>query len=111
MVLADRTGAGFEDLKDGVIGVLLFLLIHSTILPTGIVRILRGHAIAILRLAGIQCQKISSAVLALAWGVAVPHSIKQVICKEIHIAFKCNRIQENQLVLIPWITAKGKFGK
>ena len=75
MVFTDCTRPGFVNLKDRVICVLFFLLIHCAILSASIVRVLRGHAVAILGLASIGSQKISSAVLTFAWGVAVVHTV------------------------------------
>ena len=75
MVLANRTRAGFVYLEDGVLGILFFLLIHRVVLTASVVQILRSHAVAILGLAGISSQKISSAVLAFAWGMAVVHTV------------------------------------
>lgn len=88
MVLANRTRAGFINLEDRVIGIFLFLLIHSSILSASVVWILLSHAVAILWLASIGSQKISSTVLTFAWSMAMVHTVQQVINKEVHVAVK-----------------------
>ena len=75
VVLTDCTRPGFEDLKDRVISILFFLLVHRAVLAAGIVRVLWSHAVAILGLASIGSQKISSAVLTLTGSVAMVHTV------------------------------------
>lgn len=87
-MLADGVGAGGEQAVDRVLFVLLLLVHHRAILPTGIAIVLRGNAVAVFGDVTVGGQKILSAALALARRVAVVQSVHQVIGVEIGQARK-----------------------
>ena len=79
MMFADGVGAGVEQAVDRVLFVLLLLVHHRAVLPTGIAAVLRGDAVAVFGDVTVGGQKVSPAALALAGRVAVVQSVHQVI--------------------------------
>ena len=68
--------------------VLLLLVLHRAVLPTGIAAVLRSDAVAVFGDVTVGGQKVSPAALALAGCVAVVQSVHQVIGVEIGQAWK-----------------------
>ena len=77
-MLADGVGAGIEQALDRVLLVLLLLVHHRAILPTGIAAVLRSDAVAVFGDVTVGGQKILPAALALAGRVTVVQSVHQV---------------------------------
>ena len=78
-MLADGVSAGIEQAVDRVLLVLLLLVLHRAVLPTGIAIVLRCDAVAVFGGVTVGGQKVSPAALALAGCVAVVQSVHQVI--------------------------------
>ena len=78
-MLADRPGSGIEQAVDWVLFVLLLLVHHRAVLPTGIAAVLRRDAVTVFRDVTVGGQKISPAALALAGRVAVVQSVQKIV--------------------------------
>jgi len=82
-MLADRPGSGIEQPVDRVLFVLLLLVHHRAVLPTGIAIVLRGDTVAVFGDVAVGGQKVFPTALALAGRVAVVQSVQKIVGVEI----------------------------
>ena len=105
-MLADGIGAGIEQAVDRVLLVLLLLVLHRAVLPTGIAIVLRCDAVTVLRHVTVRGQKILPAAFTLAGRVTVLKPIQQIEGIEAHKALKEVAVDEYHFLFVLWMTGK-----